>query len=279
MIFGPGLKRPPAGVLATVLALAVALAGPAAADVHVAVSPATANVSPGAEFDLTIEVTQAGAEFNRFSAVVTYDTTALTFLPASPLSLQEGCLLTGLCSSACGATFHQFAARNDSLLFSDGLLCSGGSLTGPGTLYRLHFRAADSAQVTTVRLREAKFWNAGLIVSPVVTADALVGIGVALAVDDPAPRAALAVRAVPNPARGGAMFAIESDRPGERRVEIHDLAGRLVRRLDGGPGGPGTARVAWDGRDRTGARVSPGVYLVTVRAGGRVARTQVAVIE
>ena len=36
----------------------------------------------------------------------------------------------------------------------------------------LHFQAANTDQVTHVRIRRATFYNAGLYVTPVVTADA-----------------------------------------------------------------------------------------------------------
>jgi len=54
------------------IALVVLLgAAPTRAGVQVALMPAQQTVSPGAEFDVTIEVTQAGSPFNGFNAVVT----------------------------------------------------------------------------------------------------------------------------------------------------------------------------------------------------------------
>ncbi len=50
-------------------------------------------------------------------------------------------------------------------------------------------------------------------------------------------------------------------------IRIYDVAGRLVRQLVEGPQGPGPVRVRWDGLSSEGRRVSPGIYLVRVRAG------------
>lgn len=258
----------------------VAAAGPVAAGVDVAILPATSNVAPGAEFDVTIDVTQAGSPFNGFVVIVGYDTTALAFVPAAYVGTQQGCLMTGGCSAACGNTFHRFTPAGDSLTITDHLLCDQVALTGPGPIYKLRFRASNTNQVTWIRLRQATFYDAGLFVTPVATTDARVGIGIALAVEDGAPPApGLSVRAEPNPAPGRLALAIESDRAGELRAEIHDVAGRLVRRLDGGWRAAGAIRLPWDGTDQTGARVRPGVYLVTARIGGRTASARFAIVD
>jgi hypothetical protein len=266
-------------LLAALLA-AVARPLPAVAGVQIAVLPAIKNVSPGAEFDMTLGVPLAGSGFNAFSATVTYDTTALTFMPAAPISAQQGCLMTGGCSAACGSTFHRFDALHDSLVISNSLLCNQISLTGPGTLYKLHFKARNVTQTTWIRFQSAAFLNAGLFVTPVTTADAQVGIGITLdAGSAPAPAAGLSVRAEPNPSRGQMAFTIQSDRDGTRSVEVFDLAGRLVRRLEDPRSTAGPSRLAWDGADESGARVRPGIYLVTVRAENRVARSRFAIVE
>lgn len=274
-------RRARALALAMLLAaLPIAAASPVAAGVQVAILPAITNVSPGDEFDVTIEVTAAGSGFNGFVAVVGFDTTALTFVPAAVTASQQGCLMTGACSAACGATFHRFTPAGDSLTITDHLLCDQISLTGPGNLYTLRFKAATTTQVTWLRLRRVSFYDAGLFVTPVTTTDARVGIGAPLAVGD-GPRAApgLTVRAEPNPAPGRLALAVESGLAGPLRADIHDVAGRLVRRLDAGWHEPGAVRLAWDGSDQAGARVPPGIYLVTVRAGRDVARTRVAIVE
>ena len=221
----------------------------------------------------------AGSAFNGFDAVVSYDSTALTFVPLA-LPLQQGCLMTGGCSAACGNTFHVFTSAADSLSITVGLLCDQITLTGPGTVYKLRFTASDSVQVTHVRLRSAAFYDAGVYVQPVNTADATIGIGVSLAAPMPGRSpAGLRLSAPPNPARGAVALAIESDAAGEQSLDVYDVTGRWVRHVDGGwqPGGARSAR--WDGRDAHGDPVRSGIYLVTVRLGDRAARARVVVLE
>lgn len=52
------------------------------------------------------------------------------------------------------------------------------------------------------------------------------------------------------------------------RVHIYDLAGRKVRVLDSGMGLARHYRFAWNGRDRAGALVQPGAYLVQIEIAG-----------
>ena len=86
-----------------ILALAVLAAfpafappGDAAADgVHAAITPALTTVAPGEEFTVEIAIVEAGEPFNGFDSVVEFDPAVLTFLPAAPISQQEGSLMTG----------------------------------------------------------------------------------------------------------------------------------------------------------------------------------------
>lgn len=265
-----------AGLLAAVLS-----APPLGAQgVRVGVTPATLTVSPGAQFDLDLAVTQAGSVFNGFDVIVSYDPAALTLVPLSPTTLQEGCLMTGVCSAACGNTFHRFSAAGDSVSITDILLCNQIALVGPGQLYRLRFTASLTDQATQVRVRRAQFYDAGIYVNPVITEDAYITIGAPVGLGEPGgPPAGLGLRAAPNPMRGSTVFAIEADRAGEQRLDVHDLAGRLVRRVDRGRYGAGIRHVAWDGTDGSGARAPSGVYVVTLSAGDRTARVRVALLR
>jgi len=53
------------------------------------------------------------------------------------------------------------------------------------------------------------------------------------------------------------------------RLSLHDAGGRLVRRLAAGTRAAGWNEVPWDGRDRTGRSVAPGVYFVRLEAAGQ----------
>jgi len=71
----------------------------------------------------------------------------------------------------------------------------------------------------------------------------------------------------PNPFRSVTTLAF--DLPVARRVMlvIHDLDGRVVRRLVEGPYAAGSHRAIWDGRDDRGRPVVSGVYFAHLVAG------------
>jgi flagellar hook capping protein FlgD/cohesin domain-containing protein len=262
---------------AVALALALTALAPAAwAGVTVALDPATQTVAPGAEFDLVILVTQSGSAFNAFDAVIGFDPAALTPVPRSPLSLQEGALMTG----ACGSTFHRFTQDTDRLTINESLLCNGQSLTGPGEIYRLRFRASNTPQTTQVSfLSGLEFYNAGLYVTPVSSSDATVTIG-NVGVGDPGASArGLRVRAAPNPAGGSTTLRIESDRAGRQEVLVLDALGRVVRKLESGVFAPGPRAISWNRRSDAGARLGAGLYTVEVRSPGRLARTRLVLLN
>ena len=242
--------------------------------VHVALQPVTQTVAPGDTFTLTIQITQAGDPFNAFDAYVGWDPAALTFLQRSPISLQEGAYF----ASACANRFHKFQQGADRDTITDVLLCSGVSLTGPGPIYRLLFRASMTPQVTTVRfLPGLRFYNEGLYVNPVQSADAAVGIGMSAAVGSVVRPASL--RVSPNPAHTTVRFAVETHHSGPESLEVCDLLGRRVRRLQSGSFGSGSRAVVWDGRDEKGARVPPGVYLGRLRTSQGILETRFTLLR
>ena len=197
---GPGAAACGAWIALGVLLAAVPVL---AQGVQVALEPRMQTVAPGAGCDLELDVAVAGSVFNGFTVVVGYDPGALTFVPTTPTKLQQGCLMTGVCSGACGQTFHDFEAAGDSLVITDILLCNEVLLPGPGQIYRLHFTASSTPQATTVRVRSAEFYAGGDYVTPVVTEDAEIGIGVEVGVGAP-PRGVtgLPLRIAPNPSLG-----------------------------------------------------------------------------
>ena len=246
------------------------------AGVSVGLTPASQSVTPGTDFDVFIDVLSAGSSFNGFDAVVTYDPAALTFLPLSPTTAQQGCLMTGGCSASCGSTFHRFSAAGDSLNVSDVLLCNQVSLTGPGHLYKLRFHASSTQQTTHVDFRSANFYDAGLFVTPVQMSNSTIGIGVNVGVPA-APAARTRVRVEPNPGFGRVRFVSESGPAGLTEIAIADLMGRVVRRLGPLTLGAGTL-MEWDGRDSSGARVPPGIYLARIHRGEALELTRVVLL-
>ncbi len=249
------------------LSLALAPVGTPAAGVLLAVSPDTLTVAPGATFTMELRVPVAGSLFNGYDAVVEYDPAVLTFLPRSPLALQEGPDM----KLACGNTFHYFRAAGDSLSVSHSLLCANLFLSGPAHVYSLDFRAPLTPGSTHVRLRRAQFYNAGTYVSPTLTADAVVSWGGTLGVEPALPAApTLAVRS--NPSRGTQWLDLASPRAGVQQLVLYDVSGRLVRRLCDGAWPAGARAVAWDGLDEAGRPAPPGVYLARFHAADRTVR-------
>jgi hypothetical protein len=255
----------------------LAVAGAAAAQgVWVALTPGQSEVSPGQVFDLELRLTQAGSAINGFDAVIGYDPAALTFLPLSPLSLQQGALMTG----SCGNLFHRFTPGVDRVTIADVMLCAGVSVTGPGTIYKLRFQASSTPQVTQVRfLPGLQFYNAGLFVNPANATDASIGIGVSLDAGGPPRTARLVLRVAPNPARHGLSFLVESDRTGPVRISVLDVRGRMVHRHEDSLVAGETRTLAWAGIDSAGRRLPAGVYLVVLESGERSVSRRMSLVH
>ncbi len=86
--------------------------------------------------------------------------------------------------------------------------------------------------------------------------------------DEGAASAALALAATPNPSRGAATLSFSLERGGEATLAIHDVGGRVVRRIASGPLAAGAHRVTWDGRDEQGRDAAPGLYFARLALSG-----------
>jgi hypothetical protein len=257
-----------AGVLA---AFVLVTAGPdvaVAEGVSAVFVPAATTVVPGSQFDLELWVPQTSHVFNGFEVKIAYDTSALTLVPLSPVSSQQGTLLT----NACANTFHRFVADMGLCTITDILLCNGVSVTGPGQIYRLRFRASTTIQATMVRIVEGslKFYDAGLFVFPDSWSNAAIGIGMEpVAVGDGAVGLGLSLAAAPNPTRGRVTFTIGGSPAGPESLTVRDVQGRRICRL-----APSGRQVTWDGRHELGYPVPNGTYFATLQAGGRSITTR-----
>jgi hypothetical protein len=84
----------------------------------------------------------------------------------------------------------------------------------------------------------------------------------------------------PNPfARGGTSVNYELARYGPVELTVHDVSGRLVRQLEGGPRQRGIHATRWDGTDRYGRVVPAGVYFVRFSAGGTVSTGRLTLVR
>jgi subtilisin family serine protease len=82
--------------------------------------------------------------------------------------------------------------------------------------------------------------------------------------------AAFEAVAAPNPFTHGTALRLTLPSAATADVAIFDLAGRRLRVLFTGPLGAGAHDLRWDGRDNAGAQVRQGMYLLRIRAEGRV---------
>jgi hypothetical protein len=134
--------------IAKAATLAVALlAAPARAAVTVAITPANGTVTPGTDFDLFVDVTSAGSQFNGFEMVVEFDPAVLTFVPLAPTTLQQGCLMTGSCSGSCGNTFISSLRR---------VTASRSTTSCSATWSRSPGRAGYTSSASTPRTRRRR---------------------------------------------------------------------------------------------------------------------------
>ncbi|HEX7878363.1 MAG TPA: FlgD immunoglobulin-like domain containing protein, partial [Candidatus Eisenbacteria bacterium] len=74
---------------------------------------------------------------------------------------------------------------------------------------------------------------------------------------------------LPNPMTASTQIGYRLDQAGEARVDLFDVSGRLVRRLEAGTFEAGDRTVTWDGRDASGGIAPPGIYLYRLSVNGR----------
>ncbi len=82
-----------------------------------------------------------------------------------------------------------------------------------------------------------------------------------------------------NPSRAGAALSLRTSRAGFARVQLFDVAGRLVRTLDEGSYPAGERTLRWDGKDDRGESVGSGVYLFRVSTPDGIENRRVAVLR
>jgi hypothetical protein len=71
----------------------------------------------------------------------------------------------------------------------------------------------------------------------------------------------------PSPFTASTLISFTVPAPADVRLEVFDIEGRKVKTLLSGPAEPGARSAVWDGKDHTGADVSPGAYFYRLRSG------------
>jgi hypothetical protein len=263
----------------TLLAVCLAALGTAAAGLEpahaftVAGASDTVVVAPGGTFTVDFVVKDPDAPFNAFDLDVHFDPAKLTSYPMSPTTLQRGSLMVDACTL--NAPFHIFTPGPDSLVGTLVILCSGVSVTGPGTIYSLRFTAAATNAWTQLTLGPGtSFYNGGPRVNGVVKRAVVVKIGSPVLDAGGHPRLpsmpALDPIA-PNPARAGQTLALSFSLPRAESSEVvvMDAQGRRVA------GAPWALREAGAQRLEVALPpLAPGRYAVTLRTESGVTRSR-----
>jgi flagellar hook assembly protein FlgD len=73
----------------------------------------------------------------------------------------------------------------------------------------------------------------------------------------------------------GIVISLGSPASGRLTADVYDLSGRSVRTLGTTVTGSGPCELYWDATSRTGTRVAPGVYFVSVRSADATHRVKV----
>ena len=131
---------------------------------------------------------------------------------------------------------------------------------------------ADLPGVYDLAVAGGKLYAAGLFTSILSKPhSAIAGMFPSSVGVEPSPSIGLALRATPNPAHAGQWLEFTLPAPGAVRMEIHDVAGRLVHTIEPRMLPAGPHRIAWDGLAADGVRLAPGIFFVTLETGtGRV---------
>jgi len=253
------------GTCGAVLAALCLLGGTAHAGIALHLVPSRTTAASGDTIVIQATV-DAGSPFNAFALVVRYDPALVTFVQASPVSQQVGPLMTGACNPP-SAPFHVFTAAPDSLEGDVSLLCSGTSVTGPGTIYQLRFVAKPSNGIAIFSPGPSTtFYNAGVVTGPLSAGGTSVGVGSTAAVGPDAARAGVLEAPRPNPCRAdGGVVAFALAAPAHVRLALIDVQGRAAASRDLGSTGAGRTSLRW-----APAGLAPGRYELRLTADGEV---------
>ena len=103
----------------------------------------------------------------------------------------------------------------------------------------------------------------------------------ALAVDAGPVSGVTSLRSVqPNPARAGMRVEYSLAERSLVRVQLVDLAGRVVAEMDHQTREPGVWQAGWNGLTSDGRKAAPGIYLVRLEVGGRtIGQKKVTLLE
>jgi hypothetical protein len=148
-------------------------------------------------------------------------------------------------------------------------------VAGIGVPFTVHFddtdATRDSLYQATLTFSSGDEALPGALAQPdaVTTLQARLTVGSTTGVAGPrVPTVTRLYAPYPNPLHGSSTVRFDLARATELRLEVFDLSGRRIGTLAGGAYGAGAYRVAWDGRDESGASVNSGLYFVRMSGDG-----------
>ncbi|MFH1501771.1 MAG: C25 family cysteine peptidase [Candidatus Eisenbacteria bacterium] len=97
--------------------------------------------------------------------------------------------------------------------------------------------------------------------------------------EDEIPREFALRQNVPNPFNPVTVIAYQLPQPAHVRIDVFNVAGRLVRTLVDAPEDAGRRAVTWDGTDEDGHKVASGVYLYRMEAGSHTAQKMMVLLK
>ena len=250
-------------------AILLAAASSALADADVFFAPGLVQANPGDEFEMGFRVAACDDSICLTQLYMSFDHTLVELVEAS-----EGSLYANI-----NPNFWTWSVLEEE---EPGLwhlatttFPAGSYIVPPGELFHLRFEVLPGASgytpVHIVSIAMTDVRRDPLPVASAVDGHILIGdtgVGVDLPVACVGP-------AAPNPFVGVTTIAFAvPDAAGIWSVDIYDLNGRLVRRLEV-PSGTGAGSIVWDGRNGSGATASSGVYFVRLSGGGGSAQTRI----
>lgn len=84
---------------------------------------------------------------------------------------------------------------------------------------------------------------------------------------------------VPNPFNRSTSIAFDLDREGEVKLQIYDMAGRLVKDLGSRRYSAGRYNLIWDGSDERASRAPSGTYVLRLLTGGRSLTRKISLVR
>jgi hypothetical protein len=252
-----------AGAVAVVVGALMSAASPAEAGISASISPDTTFVASEQIFTVYVWVDSAGSDFDGYETIIRWDPAYIEFQ-----SIQEESLMTEACEEN---TWWYTLEGPDSVFVSHVELCGGLTITGPGALSSLTFKALQDG-TTHITFDYLDFFRAGDPVPDVGFTDGVVEIGVSDAGTGAAAAAGEAwLRLDPNPSSGAVSMTFNLLRGGPVEIGLYDASGRRVAN----PVGPlvleaGLHRYRWNPR----TELPGGVYFMTARGGGWEVRTK-----